>query len=157
MKTGKGKGFKHGHARPHAHTRTYQSWCAMKKRCYYPPNKDYANYGGRGIRVILRWKNSFEEFLKDMGERPPGTTLDRKNTDSDYTPYNCKWSTPTEQSRNRKNVHWVYYRGKMITLGELMAGSKIYPETIRFRVLKRGWDAESAATVPTVQMKKNDI
>jgi hypothetical protein len=145
---------RHGHAGTNNHSRTYQSWCGMKKRCYYPPNKDYPNYGGRGIRMIKRWKDSFEEFLKDMGERPDGKTLDRKNPDGDYTPYNCKWSTATEQSRNRKNVHWVYYRGKMITLGELMAGSKIWCETIRFRVLKRGWDAESAATLPADWNKK---
>lgn len=88
---------KHGYA----HTRTYQSWRAMKKRCYLPQNPSYARYGGRGIRVCKRWFYSFEAFLADMGERPPGTSLDRINNDDHYKPSNCRWATPKEQSANR--------------------------------------------------------
>lgn len=72
----------------------------MKERCYNESEKNYALYGGRGIQVCARWVGSFPAFLEDMGERPPGKTLDRKNGDGNYEPGNCRWATRAEQSRN---------------------------------------------------------
>lgn len=79
---------------------TYNSWTAMKQRCYYPKGDYYHLYGGRGIKVCLEWRDSFSTFYKDMGERPKGLTLDRLDSNGDYSKANCKWSTPQEQSRN---------------------------------------------------------
>jgi hypothetical protein len=86
------------------HTRTagYNSWLAMKQRCYYPKHKDYANYGGRGITVCDRWRNSFPNFIADMGERPDGLTLERRDTHGNYEPTNCYWATHKEQVSNRR-------------------------------------------------------
>lgn len=81
---------------------TYQSWQAMLKRTLYPSAKDYCRYGAKGIRVVDRWL-TFVNFLADMGIRPSGTTLDRINGKEGYGPGNCRWSTPKEQSANRKN------------------------------------------------------
>ena len=82
----------------------YSVWAGMKNRCYYKNSIDYSNYGGRGIKVCDRWKNSFENFYKDMGSRPDNTyMLDRKDNDDNYEPSNCKWSTPQEQAQNRRN------------------------------------------------------
>lgn len=76
----------------------------MVQRCTDANHDDFARYGGRGIKVCKRWRESFEHFLADMGERPLGMTLDRKKSSGDYTPENCKWATATEQQRNRRNT-----------------------------------------------------
>lgn len=92
----------HGHKRVGKETRTHRSWRAMKSRCLNPNDKAFHHYGGRGITICDRWKNSFENFLEDMGERPDEMTLDRIDNDGDYEVNNCKWSTQTEQVRNRR-------------------------------------------------------
>lgn len=78
-------------------TRTYRSWKEMRNRCTNPKSSQWKWYGGRGINFCSRWDN-FENFLADMGERPDGMTLDRKDGDGMYEPSNCKWSTPKEQA-----------------------------------------------------------
>lgn len=81
----------------------YQTWNGMKTRCYAITNRAYKNYGGRGIRVCERWLNSFEDFVKDMGLRPPGKySIDRINNDGNYSPENCRWATITQQNRNKR-------------------------------------------------------
>lgn len=84
-------------------TPTYKSWVQMKTRCLNKNYKEFFYYGGRGIKICERWM-SFENFLEDMGERPNGKTLDRIDNERGYSPENCKWSIPKEQSMNRRNV-----------------------------------------------------
>lgn len=81
---------------------TYRSWAHMLARCHNPNNKYYHNYGGRGIKVCDRWRYSFENFLADMGERPNGKTIDRKDNDGGYEPGNCRWADWQSQMSNRR-------------------------------------------------------
>lgn len=92
----------HGHFVGGKPTLTYKSWQAMIARCTNPKHPQYKNYGGRGISICLRWRESFADFLEDMGERPKGLTLDRKDTNGNYEPINCRWATVLEQNRNRR-------------------------------------------------------
>ena len=86
-------------------TPTHNSWAAMKQRCYYKKHRYYSNYGGRGITVCARWRNSFAAFLADMGIRPKATTLDRKDNSLGYSPINCRWATRKQQQANSRLMH----------------------------------------------------
>lgn len=81
----------------------YSSWKAARNRCSNPNLEDYHNYGGRGITFCARW-DDFNLFWKDMGPTwAEGLSIDRIDTDGNYEPENCKWSTPLEQAANRRN------------------------------------------------------
>lgn len=88
------------------HTPEYRAWLQMRNRCYRPNHTGYKYWGGRGIVVCTRWKDSFEAFFADMGLKPsPKHSLDRINNDGNYEPNNCRWATPAEQVANRRPIN----------------------------------------------------
>lgn len=96
--------YKHGHSPAgEKQSPTYHSYQAMMARCYDETSIGYRSYGAKGVRVCARWKASFANFLADMGVRPEGKTLDRKDPFKGYNPKNCKWSTREEQDSNKRS------------------------------------------------------
>lgn len=93
---------KHGHKINGQASKEYITWQNMKNRCLNPKCKRYKDYGGRGITICKRWKNSFKNFLEDMGHKPEMMTLERKNNDGNYEPKNCTWATYKEQRNNQR-------------------------------------------------------
>lgn len=83
-------------------TSIYNIWMGIKARCLNPKNRAYKNYGARGISLSEEWKK-FENFYKDMGDRPKGMQIDRINNDLGYYKENCRWATPKENCNNRRN------------------------------------------------------
>ena len=96
----------------------YRTWRGMIARCEETSHKSYATYGGRGIRVCDRWRDSFSAFLADVGARPTGTTLDRIDGNGNYEPGNCRWASSRTQGRNRRNRRTIELDGKAVSVTE---------------------------------------
>lgn len=136
----------HGHSAHGVATGTYTSWKAMIQRCCNPRSKHFTRYGACGITVCKRWRE-FENFLKDMGAKPSGLTIERMNNALGYRPGNCRWATRAEQVFNRHNTQLIEYRGTSGRLTDLLKQFQIAinADTIRRR-LRRGWKIEAAFT-----------
>lgn len=142
---------KHGHSGNKS--RVYNVWKAMKQRCCNPNNKEYHNYGGRGIKVCMRWQRSFSNFLVDMNNPPTIThQIDRIDNNKGYFNDNCRWITPREQQNNRRNNHLITHNGRTQTLTLWMIETGIQHSTIAARI-KRGWSTEDALTIPVVKKR----
>jgi hypothetical protein len=118
----------------------------MRLRCLKPSHKAYKDYGAKGIKICERWMK-FENFLADMGERPEGTTLDRKNGTKGYEPGNCRWATPTEQTNNLKTNRKITYDSRTQNIKEWAAELGCSHQAIAYR-LNEGWSVEEAFTIP---------
>lgn len=130
---------------PSVHRPTYRSWVLMRWRCR-PGNKRYARrYSDRGISVCARW-DSFTNFVKDMGLRPPQTTLDRIDNNASYSPDNCRWATAKQQAMNTCTNRYITYQGQTRTLVEWAAQSGLSPSTLWKRLDQQHWSLERALT-----------
>jgi hypothetical protein len=140
---------RHGSARKGALSPEFKAWQAMKGRCTYPGTRGFEHYGGRGIKVCERWRDSFENFLADVGPKPrPEYSLDRfPNPNGDYEPGNVRWATPSEQQSNRRNVPHLTIGGvtKRVTEWARELGVSYSAYKARRRA---GWSAEVALKTP---------
>lgn len=119
----------------------------MRRRCFDPGATGFEDYGGRGITVCDAWK-SFEVFLEDMGTRPEGTTLERKNNGLGYNKGNCKWATLSEQNRNRRNNRVVSVGGQPMSLAAAVERhSAVTYSNVQNR-LSLGWSEVDAISTP---------
>jgi len=134
----------------------YRIWQSMVQRCTNPNNDRFKGYMGRGITVCNKWLK-FVGFYEDMGDRPEGMTLDRKDNDGNYCKDNCKWSTSKEQQNNmRSNVN-IIYNGKTQTLSQWARELNIKIGTLNSRIFRDKWSVERAFTEPVKHYEGREV
>lgn len=122
----------------------YTVWVNIRQRCYNPNSQAYKNYGGRGIKMCDEWLNSFEQFKKDIGDKPSfNHSLDRIDNDKDYSKDNCRWATRKKQSNNRRGTIQLLYNGEVKSLTEWCECLGINYDRTKSR-LRMGWSVEKA-------------
>lgn len=130
--------------------RVHRVWSQMIQRCRNPNSSSYRYYGGRGINVCERWQgeDGFANFIEDMGPRPEGRLLERKDNDGDYTPENCRWATKAEQARNTHQNVVIEYEGRSQCLKAWAEELDLPYQPLYLRIRKNGWSIERAFTTP---------
>lgn len=150
MKTGD-RARSHGMSK----TSTYGIWQNMHTRCTNAGQYAYKNYGARGITICKRWFK-FENFLADMGERPEGLSLERRENDKGYSKGNCYWATRAEQARNRRDNKWLTANGETLVQSDWARRLGITAASLKER-LDNGWTVEAACTTPKQLRKHHGI
>jgi hypothetical protein len=126
-----------------AGTKVHHIWRQMLYRCENKNDNQYADYGGRGIKVCPEWHN-FVNFFNDMGYPPRNGTLDRKNNEGPYCKSNCKWSSRREQARNKRNNRFLTIDGRTQTVTDWALESGIHPRTLFNRLYRAKMKPEDA-------------
>lgn len=111
----------------------YQIWSSIIQRCTNPKNRGYKNYGGRGIQVSEEWKK-FENFFRDVGDQPPGLTLDRIDNDKGYSKENCRWVSWETQAVNRRNTIYTNVLGEKLPLKTISKVTNISADRLKRRL-----------------------
>lgn len=126
----------------------------MKRRCNDPNNKEYKNYGARGIKVCKKW-NKFKNFLKDMGEPPSSKhKIDRIDNNKGYYKSNCRWATQREQARNTRRNRLLTFKNKTQLMIEWSEEMNIQYKVLSDRINKLKWSVEKALTEPVRKQQK---
>jgi hypothetical protein len=126
----------------------HRAWLMMIQRCSDETYPTFHRYGGRGITVCARWRDSFAAFRDDMGPRPSAShSVGRIDNDGPYSPENCRWETMAEQTRNRCTNINVTHNGKTQCLMDWAAELGINYFTLNKRI-RRGMDHVTALTLP---------
>lgn len=126
-------------------TPTYVAWREMLSRCIYPNNRSYPNYGALGISVCARWLK-FINFHADMGDRPLNHSIDHKRVTGNYNLDNCKWSTKSEQQRNKRNTNYLTIDGVTKPMVEWCEIYDIPCARVWHRIKRFGWEPLRALT-----------
>ena len=130
-----------------SHLAEYKVWEGMKQRCENAAHESYGRYGGRGITICARWRESFESFLEDMGPRPSKKhSIDRIDNDGNYEPANCRWATTMEQKQNTSRNVFITFNGETLCCADWSRRLGISDDTI-CRRLKAGWPIERVLAI----------
>ncbi|MDD4995792.1 MAG: hypothetical protein PHW53_05015 [Patescibacteria group bacterium] len=131
-----------------SNTSEYSIWRGIKKRCLTEKSTNYIYYGGRGIMICDRWRNSFENFFADMGARPSiNHSIDRKDNMLGYSAENCRWSTVKEQANNKRNNIILEFNRESLNVTQW--AEKLGIDRMRiFNRIDRGWSIEKILTTP---------
>jgi hypothetical protein len=134
----------HGHTRG-GPSKAYRTWQNMIRRCHNPKSVGYHNYGGRGITVCGRWRESFVDFLGDMGDPPSEhAMIDRVDNNLGYEPGNCVWTSHKNNCRNKRNNRRLLFNGKLRSIAEIADLVKGNCAKIYSRIHYLGWSLERA-------------
>jgi len=118
--------------------RIYNIYYGILYRCYDSRCPDYHLYGAKGIKMCTRWRESFLNFLEDMGHPPSSSYIDRIDNDKDYEPNNCRWATPLKSGQNTSRNVIYEYKGEKICQAELMRRLKVKSGSFRYWLKKLG-------------------
>ena len=137
------------HGGANSHSRLYRIWAAMKSRCANPKNISFPAYGGKGVQVCAEWTRfePFRDWARSNGYAD-NLTIDRINSEGDYEPTNCRWTTYKVQSNNTSRNHYVTAFGETLTISQWADRFGISDRTIAARINLLGWDAEDAVSKP---------
>ena len=141
--------FRHGFCTNGMWGRTYSRWQAMKRRCVINDVRVRKYYINKGITVCARWEHSYINFLNDMGECPDGMTLERIDNSLGYSPGNCRWATPYEQSRNKNSNRNLRFNGNTMCLNDWAKAIGISKSGLRYR-LSHGMSIKDALETPVM-------
>ncbi len=147
------RSLKHGYGPRSGQSSTYIAWKGMNRRCHNPRDKEFHNYGGRGIAVCPEWRK-FENFLRDMGEKPTGLSLDRVDVNGHYCRSNCRWATIRQQARNTRVNRLITFRGETRCLADWGEVLGVNPQSLSSRLNFCGWSEEKTLSTPIRSNRK---
>lgn len=124
------------------------AWANTIRKCYNERHADFKYYGARGITVCDEWRESFENFFRDMGLRPEGLTLERQNNDGNYCKSNCVWATRQVQAENRRVIATVEWQGRSMTVAAWEREFGWKAGVLKARLGRLGYSIEEAFTKP---------
>ncbi len=146
----------HGKARRGNKSPEYHSWDNMIQRCTNPKATAYPFYGARGISVCVEWRSSFKQFLADMGPRPEGYRIERRNNDGNYEPSNCLWLSHKDQMRNTRQTAFVFLGNKKMCIKDAATAVGVHPMKIYNLTRGRRMSPQSAFERVLSEMNKPD-
>ena len=142
------KNYKHGYA----HTPMYNVWLGIKERCLNPNNSSYKNYGGRGITICDDWMD-YKNFHRDMAPTyKTGLTLERIDNEKGYCEDNCIWADRNVQGNNKRNNHFIRFKGEVGTISQMARKYDLHPSIVQGRLYK-GWSVKKALLTPVNKPK----